>query len=410
MDRRDAGREEKTMHKRNMFKMAAAAAVLTLTAGTAFAQEIKIGFNGDISASPSAQSGQAGVLGLQAAIDDLNAAGGLLGRRLSLVVRDDLSQPPRSIQNMSDLIDNERVSMIIGPTNSGNALAWRHIPNQKRIPVIGFSGSATDITKPMAAGADNYMFRVSMVDRPQVAALMAYVKRNPASKVVGFMFETTGYGQGGLRDMQEIAAMHGIQPAATERFAVNDTDMTSQLNKLKAAGVDTLVVWAQGAPLGHLLRSMEKINYFPRLLTSWAADNKSFYDAAGPQLAERAIFLRTVTDERSARQQQLFDRVSPRLASTSSFPFAAHAYDGMMLYAAAVRQAGTIDGPKVREALESLQGRYDGIMKAYERPFSRTEREGLLASDFRWTHWKDGRLVNYGDDVVRSLRQEDFRM
>ena len=77
------------------------------------------------------------------------------------------------------------------------------------------------------------------------------------------MVETTGYGQGGLKDMEEIAALQGIKPAASERFGVGDTDMTSQLNKMKAAGVDTVVVWAQGTPIAQLIRSMDKINYFP---------------------------------------------------------------------------------------------------------------------------------------------------
>ena len=80
-------------------------------------------------------------MGLQAAIDDVNAAGGVLGRKLTLVIRDDLSQPPKSIQNMSDLIDNEKVVAVFGPTNSGNALAWKHIPNQKKIPVHRNVGS-----------------------------------------------------------------------------------------------------------------------------------------------------------------------------------------------------------------------------------------------------------------------------
>lgn len=121
------------------------------------AQDIKLGFNGDLSASPSAQAGQAGLLGIQAAIEDINAAGGVLGRKIVLVTRDDQSQPPKSIQNMVDLIDNEKVAAVFGPTNSGNALAWRHIPNQKKIVSMGMIGAGTDITKPMSAGADNYM-------------------------------------------------------------------------------------------------------------------------------------------------------------------------------------------------------------------------------------------------------------
>ena len=124
--------------KHGIYKLLGAAA-LSFFGFAAQAQDIKLGFNGDLSASPSALSGQAAVLGLQAAIDDVNGAGGVLGRKLTLVVRDDLSQPPKSIQNMSDLIDNEKVVTVFGPTNSGNALAWKQVPNQKKIPVSELS-------------------------------------------------------------------------------------------------------------------------------------------------------------------------------------------------------------------------------------------------------------------------------
>ena len=374
----------------------------------AYAQDIKVGFNGDLSASPSAQSGQAGVLGIQAAIDDINAAGGVLGKKLALIVRDDTSQPPKSIQNMSDLIDNEKVVAVLGPTNSGNALAWKHIPNQKKNPSIGCIGSATDITKPMGANADNYMYRVSMVDRAQVAGLIAYAKSNPKTKNVGFLVETTGYGQGGLKDLQELADAKGLKPVATEKFGVNDTDMTSQLNKMKAAGVDTVLVWAQGTPIGQLVRSMEKINYFPVTLTSWSSDNASFFDTAGKTLAEKPVFMRTITEDRTPKQQALYDRLASKMASKSAFSFAAHCYDALMITAAAIKQAGATEGPKVREALENLQAPVEGIMKTYSKPFSATEHEALTAADYRWTVWKDGRLVSYTDDVVKALKPSDF--
>jgi branched-chain amino acid transport system substrate-binding protein len=395
------------MPNRTALKAALLGSALAMSSA-AYAQEIKIGFNGDLSASPSAQSGQAGVLGIQAAIEDINAAGGVLGRKLTLVVRDDLSQPPKSIQNMSDLIDNEKVVAVLGPTNSGNALAWKHIPNQKKNPSIGCIGSATDITKPATANAENYMYRVSMVDRAQVAGLIAYTKNNPATKNVGFLVETTGYGQGGLKDLQELAEAKGLKLVATEKFGVNDTDMTSQLNKLKSAGVDTVLVWAQGTPIGQLVRSMEKINYFPVTLTSWAADNASFFDTAGKTLAEKPIFMRTITEDRTPKQQQLFDRLAPKMASKSAFSFAAHCYDALMITAAAIKQAGSTEGPKMREALDNLQAPVEGIMKTYNKPFSASEHEALTAADYRWTHWKDGKLVTYTDDVVKALKPTDF--
>jgi len=385
------------------------AVTLTAVSFGAAAQDIKLGYNGDLSASPSAQSGQAAVLGMEAAIADINAAGGLLGRKLVLVTRDDTSAPPKSIQNMSDLIDNEKVDAVFGPTNSGNAMAWKHIANQKKVPVIGNVGSGTDITKPMSPGADNYMFRVSMVDREQVAALLAYVKKNPASKAVGLMAETTGYGQGGLKDMEEIAKLQDIKIVATEKFGVADTDMTSQLSKMKAAGVDTVVVWAQGTPIAQLVRSMEKINYFPLTLTSWAADNITFYDAAGKELAEKPIFMRTVSETRTPAQQKLFDRVSAKLKAPGSFSFALHGYDSVMLYAEAVKEAKSTDGSAVRQALENLQQPVVGVLKTYDKPFSKTNHEALTAKDFVWIRWKDGKLMPYSDALITSLKPSDFK-
>lgn len=392
------------------FTRALLAAGLAAAAAAASAQDIKLGYNGDLSASPSAQSGQAAVLGMEAAIADINAAGGVLGRKLVLVTRDDTSAPPKSIQNMSELVDNEKVAAVFGPTNSGNAMAWKHIANQKKVPVIGNVGSGTDITKPMSPGADNYMFRVSMVDREQVAALMAYVKKNAEkSRVVGLMAETTGYGQGGLKDMEEIAKLQGIKIAATERFGVGDTDMTSQLGKMKAAGVDTVVVWAQGTPIAQLVRSMEKIDYFPLVLTSWAADNITFYDAAGKALAEKPIFMRTVSETRTPAQQKLFERIGARLKAPGSFSFALHGYDSVMLYAAAVKQAGSVDGPAVRAALEDLKAPVQGVLKTYDRPFSKTNHEALTAKDLVWIRWKDGKLMPYADPVISGLAQADFK-
>lgn len=377
-------------------------------AGLSQAQDIKLGFNGDLSASPSAQSGKAGVIGIQAAIDDINASGGVLGKKLTLVIRDDQSQPPKSIQNMSDLIDNEKVAAVFGPTNSGNALAWKHIPNQKKVVSMGMIGSGTDITKPTAAGADNYMFRISMVDREQVAGLVAYAAK-AGNKKIGLMGETTGYGQGGLKDLEEIAKLHGITPLATEKFGVADTDMTSQLNKMKSAGVETIMVWAQGTPTGQLVRSMEKINYFPAMLSSWAADNVTYFDAAGKTLAGKPIFMRTLVNPSTPAQQKLYDRTVAKLAAPSAFPFVIHGYDATLLIAAAIRQAGGTDGVKMREALESLSAPVVGIKKTYDKPFSKTQHEALTAADLSFVKWSEDKLVPFADDITKSLTASDFK-
>mgnify|MGYP003525334379 CR=1 FL=1 len=194
-----------------------------------------------------------------------------------------------------------------------------------------------------------------------------------------------------------------------ERFGVADTDITSQLNKMKAAGVDTIIVWAQGTPIAQLIRSMEKINYFPLTLTSWAADNITFYDAAGKTLAEKPLFMRTISESRTPAQQKLFDRVGSKLKAPSAFSFAVHGYDSVTLFAAAVKQANSIDGATVRMALEDLKFPVQGLLKTYNKPFSKFDREALTAGDLTWIRWKDGKLLPYSDAIIGSLKQADFK-
>jgi branched-chain amino acid transport system substrate-binding protein len=273
---------------------------------------------------------------------------------------------------------------------------------------MGMIGGGTDITKPMSADADNYMFRVSIVDREQVVGLMGYAKKANAKKL-GLLAETTGYGQGGLKDMQEVAALQGLEVAATERMGVADTDVTSQLNKMKSAGVDTIVIWAQGTPTGQFMRSMEKINYFPNVLSSWAADNITFYDAAGKTLSEKPVFMRTMVDATTPKQKALFERVKGKLAAPSAFTFVVHGYDAVQLVVAAMKQAGTTDGAKMREALEGLKGSVDGVKKVYTQPFTKANHEALRAADFAFVKWTDGKLTQVNDAVVKALTEPDFK-
>ncbi|HYG43680.1 MAG TPA: ABC transporter substrate-binding protein [Bordetella sp.] len=389
-------------------KLVLAAAAAALPLAGASAQDIKVAYNGDISGSPSAESGQIGVMGIAAAVEDINKRGGLLGRKLVFLVRDDLGQPPKSIQNMTDLIDREQVAVVFGPTNSGNALAWKHIANQKKMPVLVSSASSTAITEPTGK-RPNYLFRISMVDRDQAAALVAYAAKNPEAKKIGFFVETTGYGQAGLKDMEQIAALHGIKPTVIEKFDARDTDMTSQLSKAKAAGVDTLVVWAQAAPLGHLVRSMEKIDYMPRVLTTWAASFSGFPQVAGDKLMEWPVFLTTSSAAPSSAGQSLLERIGPKLANRSMFWAATQAYDTVLVWAAAVEQANSLDGEAVQQALENLQKPVDGLVKQYDKPFSIQDHEGLQAQDYHWSRWQGGKVVDFEDPTLAAMTAADFK-
>lgn len=375
----------------------------------AFAQnEIKIGYNADQSASGAAELGLSGLYGFQAAIEDINAQGGVLGRKLVGVVRDDAGAPPKSIQNMNELIDNEKVAAVVGPTNSGNALAWLHIPQQKKVPVVSHVATATDITARYAKEPQNYIFRVSMVDREQLALLAAYAVKASKSKNVAIIADTTGYGQAATKDLQDILALHGIKPVGIEKFGPKDTDMTSQLAKLKAAGADMIITGSLADATAQVLKSMEKMDYYPGLLSTWGSINTPLINIAGPKLAEKTIFAASTTEDASDRAAALHKRLMAKHPNMPAFVSAAQGYDAVMLIAAAIKQAGGTEGPKVQQALENL-GAVQGIIKKYEKPFSKEQHEALGVADFHLAQWKDGRVVKLDDAVVKGLTAADLK-
>ncbi|MEN5180079.1 ABC transporter substrate-binding protein [Comamonas odontotermitis] len=375
---------------------------------SAQAQDIKIGYTADQSASGVAELGIAGRWGFEAAIEDINKAGGILGRKVVGVVRDDQGTPPKAIQTVQELIDSEKVSGIVGPANSGNALAWLHIPQQKKVPVVVPIGTATEITTRYAKEPQNYLYRISMVDREQVALLGAYAVKASKDKKIAILADSTGYGQGGIKDATDILALHGVKPVAVEKYGPKDTDMTSQLNKIKAAGADTVIIYGIADGAAQVLRSMEKINYMPITLGTWGNLSSLLPKMAGTKLAEHLIMAASTTEDTSDKTKSLGKRVRVNFPTLTTFPCSAQAYDSVMLLAAAMKQAGSTDGEKVAAALENLS-KTEGVIKTYDKPFSKANHEGLSVSDFYLARWKGSEVVRFEDDVYKSLKPADLK-
>jgi branched-chain amino acid transport system substrate-binding protein len=389
-------------------RLAVLAAAL-LTAGAAVhAQDIKIGYNADQSASGVAELGTAGRWGFEAAIEDVNKAGGVLGRKLVAVIRDDLGAPPKSIQNMTELIDNEKVLAVVGPANSGNALAWLHIPQQKKIPVVVPIATGTEITTRYAKEPQNYLYRVSMVDREQIALLAAYAVKASKEKKIAILADSTGYGQGGIKDATEVLALHNVKPVIVEKYGPKDTDMTSQLTKIRSAGADTVIVYGIADGTAHVLRSMEKINFMPVTLGTWGNLSSLLPRIAGNKLAEHLILAASTTEDSNAKTKSLGERVRKNFPTLTTFPCAAQSYDAVMLIAAAMKQANSTDGEKVAAALENLTSA-QGVIKTYEKPFSKTDHEGLGVSDFYLARWKGNTPVRYEDAITKALTPADLK-
>jgi branched-chain amino acid transport system substrate-binding protein len=394
-----------------LFKRIAVALALgsALTMGATQAQDIKIGYNADMSGTAVAELGLAGRWGFEAAIEDINKKGGLLGRKVVAVIRDDLGTPPKSIQNMTELIDNEKVVGVVGPANSGNALAWLHLPQAAKIPVVGAIGTATEITTRYAKEPQNYMFRVSMVDREQVALLAAYAVKASKSKKIAIIADSTGYGQAGIKDAVEVLDLHGIKPVLVEKFGPKDTDITSQLTKIKNAGADAVIIYAIADGAANVVKSMEKINYNPITLGTWGNLSTLYFRMTGPKLAPPLIIAASTTEDTNERTKALGERVRKNFPTMTTFVCAAQAYDAVTLLAAAITKAGTTDGAKVAAALEDLSN-VQGIIKTYNKPFTKTKHEGLGVDDFYLAKWTEaGNIVRFQDDIFKSITAADLK-
>ena len=394
-----------------LFKRVATALALgsALTFSAVHAQDIKIAYNADMSGTAVAELGIAARWGFEAAIEDINKNGGLLGRKVVGVIRDDLGTPPKSIQNMTELIDNEKVVGVIGPANSGNALAWLHIPQAAKIPVIGATATATEITTRYAKESQNYMFRVSMVDREQVALLAAYAVKASKNKKIAIIADSTGYGQAGIKDAAEVLEMHGIQPVLNEKFGPKATDITSQMTKIKNAGADAVIIYAIADGAANVMKSMEKINYFPVALGTWGNLSSLYYRMTGPKLAPHLIIAASTTEDSNERTKALGERVRKNFPTMTTFVCAAQGYDAVTLLAAAITKAGTTDGAKVAAALEDLSG-VQGVIKLYNKPFTKTKHDGLSVDDFYLAKWTEaGAIVRFQDEILKSITPADLK-
>ena len=394
--------------QKQLSRIACAAAFVAMAQGAWAQADIKIGYNSDMSASGSADFGVSALSGARQAAEEINAAGGVLGRKLVIVARDDVGSPPKSIQNANELVDNEKVVAMLGGVNSGNMLAWLHIVQQKKVPTISPSATATEITNRYSKESANYIFRVSMRDLDQITLLAAYAAKATKNKKIAIIADTTGYGQQGAKDAAHVLGLYGITPVANEKFGPKDTDMSSQLNKIKAAGADTVIVYALADANGHLMRSQEKINYFPVTLGSWANLSPPFLRIAGPELARKMIFTASITEDSTPQSRALYDAIMKKEGKLPTYVFAAHAYDSVKILAAAMTQAQSTDGEKVQQALDKL-GKVDGVIKTYAPAFTKENHEALSYRDFRLVRWIDGKVVTVDDEVSRGIKPDELK-
>src|SRR5208282_3379165 len=201
---------------------------LSLAPGRA-AEPIRIGVIGPFTGG-SAAMGVGMLQGIKIAADEINEAGGILGRRLVLVERNDEANNDRGAEIAKDLTENRLVDAAVGFVNTGVALAALPYFQEARTPLVLSVTTGSLLTRQFAPPeyAENYIFRVSANTALEVEKIAEYVMARGYQKIAIFA-DTTSYGQVGRHDLIKALATRGITPVSNEKFNIGDTDMAEQL-------------------------------------------------------------------------------------------------------------------------------------------------------------------------------------
>lgn len=368
------------------FLRAAAGAVVCLAValaapGMATATEpIRIGVTGPFTGG-SSPMGVAMRDGIRLAAGEINAAGGILGRPLRLIERDDESRPERGAQIAQELINHEKIVASLGIVNTGVALASQRFYQQAHVPMITAVATGSVVTRQFLPPQypDNYVFRVSAPDTLQAAMIVEEAVTRQHLRRPAIFHDSTNYGQLGREDLERALERHGVRPVAIERFNIREVDMTPQLQRARDAGADVILTYGLGPELAHVANGMARLGWKVPMVGSWALAMSNFIDSAGPN-AEGARMPQTFIEMADGPRRRRFVEKYRKTYGVERLPVApaaAQGYDSMLILAAAIRQARSTDGPHLREALESLKERVEGIVMVYDRPFSKTDHEAI---------------------------------
>jgi branched-chain amino acid transport system substrate-binding protein len=378
--------------RRHIFAVAAAAMLST----GAYAADIKVGVIGPFTGGSSSM-GVSMRDGVRLATKEINAAGGINGNKIVLVERDDEAKNERGVQIAQELINNEKVVTAFGYINTGVALASQRFFQDAKIPVINNVATGTLITKQFPNAPENYVFRTSAADNIQAPMIAKEAVEKRGLKKVAILADSTNYGQLGREDLEKALKTYGVTPVATEKFNLGDVDMTSQLLKAKNAGADVILTYAIGPELAQIANGMAKLGWKKPLIGSWTLSMASFIDTAGKNgngatMPETFIQQPATTPKRKAFVEAYLKDFKPKNGVIASPVSAAQGYDSVYLFAAAMKQANSTEGPKLLAALQDLKTPVDGVVMTYNKPFSATDHEAIKAKDVVMGVVENGRV------------------
>lgn len=362
---------------------------------------ILVGLDADMT-SGSAQSGVAIRRGIELAIDEINARGGILGRPVALVVRDHRGNPARGIDNIVELAGMPGLVAVVGGLHTPVALAELPAIHEHRVIYLGPWAAGTPVVDN--GYAPNFVFRVSVRDAFAGGFLidraLAHGFRRP-----GLLLENTGWGRSNEKAMKAALARHGLTPAAVQWFNWGSKQFEAQLAKFDTTGCDVILLVAnapEGSAVMNAIAALPEKKRLP-VISHWGITGGNFFEETRVALQRTDLsFLQTFSFTATRSNPRTAALVQSYIAryddcdaieQIKSPVGTAHAYDLVHLLALAVEAAGSIDRHRVRNALERIE-HYRGLVRDYAPPFSPERHDALDANDFHLARYaRNGTIV-----------------
>ncbi len=327
-------------------------------------------------------------------VDQINAQGGVNGQKIELIVKDSGGSPEKAVSFAKQLIEEDKVLAIIGPSTSGETMQIKALCEENKMPLISCA-AAEVIVNPVA----KYVFKTPQKDSQAATWIFRTMKEKGISKIA-VLSGNTGFGSAGKKQLEDLAPTMGIEIVANEVYDKTATDLTDVLTKVKGTpGVQAVVNWSIVPAQSIVAKNMKQLGLDVPLFQSHGFGNPKYVQQAGGAAegtlfpAGRLLVVDGLPD--SHPQKKLLAKYKTdyeTLYKEDVSTFGGHGYDALMIVVEGLKRAGGPDREKVRDAIENLKG-FVGTAGVFN--FSPTDHTGLSLDAFEMLTVKDGKFAPY---------------
>ena len=343
------------VHMKKILTVCCVAGLTLLCASVSFAAgTIKIG-------GLFAVTGPASFLGepekntLEMLVREANSAGGINGTKLEAVIYDTGGDATKAVQLATKLIKSDRVSVIIGPSTTGESMALIPLVEKERIPLISCA-AGIKITDPVK----HWVFKTPANDHVAAEKILNHML-SVHQRNIALMTVTDGFGASGREQLKALAKQKGINIVADEVYGPKDTDMTPQLAKIRGIKPDAIICWGTNPGPAVLTRNVKQLGIRIPLYMSHGVASKKFIELAGGAsegvmlpTGKLAVYDAIAKNDPQARLLRSYDQSYKRSFGTEASTFGGYAYDAFLLVAGAVKK-GAVTPEQLRNGIEQSQ-------------------------------------------------------